>query len=163
MPHRNNSRYHEGQLRDSPSESACVSIRMYCTLFPLINTSLTSLLSVFVEILFCKAEGPGPLSLTTGRVARVWSFHCCEPAQSLVGIPGPAPSFCRPRPPKVTMRDSDGASEFEFSQCFSKWGELTLILSVGCCSEAAKQNIGVQKKRDQKLLPREIKMYLLEP
>ena len=61
------------------------------------------------------------------------------------------------------MRDSDGASEFEFSQCFSKWGEPTFTLSAGCYSEAAKQNILVKKKRDQKLLPREIKTYLLEP
>ena len=30
------------QLRDSPSESAYVSVHMYCTLFPLINTSLLS-------------------------------------------------------------------------------------------------------------------------
>ena len=150
------------QLRDSPESAPCLCTHTVL-FFLFVNTLLASLLSVFVEILFCKAKGPGPLSLTTGLVARIYCFCRRHPAQSLVGIPGPAPSFCRPRPPKVTMRDSDGASEFEFSQCFSKWGELTLILSVGCCSEAAKQNIGVQKKRDQKLLPREIKMYLLEP
>ena len=29
-----------------------------------------------LEILFCKAEGLGPLSLTTGLVARIWgSYH----------------------------------------------------------------------------------------
>ena len=62
------------------------------------------------------------------------------------------------------MRDSDGASEFEFSQCFSKWGEPTFTLSVGCYSEAARKDIQVKgKKRDQKLQPREIKTYLLEP
>ena len=48
------------QLRYSPPDSACVFIHMHCTLFLLINTSLASLLSVFLEILFCKAKGPGP-------------------------------------------------------------------------------------------------------
>ena len=44
--------------------------------FLLINTLLaSSLLSVFVETLFCKAEGPGPLSLTTNLVVRIQYFH----------------------------------------------------------------------------------------
>ena len=61
----------------------CLSI---CTvLFFLINTSLASLFYVFVQILFCKVEGPGPLSLTTGLVARIWCSHRHDPAQSLVG------------------------------------------------------------------------------
>ena len=65
----------------------CLSI---CTvLFFLINTSLASLLSVFVEILFCKVQGPGPLSLTTGLVARIWCSHHHDPAQSLVGNQAP--------------------------------------------------------------------------
>ena len=38
----------------------------------LINTLFASLLSLFAGILSCKAEGPGPLSLTTGLVARIW-------------------------------------------------------------------------------------------
>ena len=46
--------------------------------FLLITTSLASLLSVFVEILLCKAEGPAPLSLTTGLAAGIWGFHCCD-------------------------------------------------------------------------------------
>ena len=33
-----------------------------------------SLLSIFMEILFSKGEGPEPLSLTTGLVARVQCF-----------------------------------------------------------------------------------------
>ena len=56
------------QLGDSPCESAHVSSHTYCTFFLLRNTLLASLLFVFVEILFYKAEGPGPLSLTTGLV-----------------------------------------------------------------------------------------------
>ena len=45
------------RLRDSPSESALVSIHMYCTLFLLIGTLLVSLVSIFVGIPFYKAEG----------------------------------------------------------------------------------------------------------
>ena len=63
-------------FKDSPSESAWVSIHTYYTLFLLINILLASLFSVFVEILFCKAKGPGPLTLTTDLVARIWcSYH----------------------------------------------------------------------------------------
>ena len=75
------------QLRDYLSEPAHVSIHTYCTLFLLTNTYLQHLLvalpSVFVEILFCKDEGPGPLSLTTGPVVRIWCFHRSDPAQYL--------------------------------------------------------------------------------
>jgi len=68
------------RLRDSPSESAHVSIHTYCTLFLQLNTLLASLLSRLVGILFCKAEGPRPLSLTTGLVPRISCFHCHYPA-----------------------------------------------------------------------------------
>ena len=44
----------------------------------LVNTLLASLLSIFVEILFWKAKGPGFLSLTSDLVARIWCFHHCE-------------------------------------------------------------------------------------
>ena len=88
------------QLRDSPSESAYVSVHMYCTLFPLINTSL---LSVFVEILFYKAKGPGPLSLTTDLMARIWCFTAAVQPQSLAGSPSSAPSRCRLRPPEIRI------------------------------------------------------------
>ena len=73
------------QISDSPSEAAHVSTHMNYTLFLLINTSLASLLSVFVETFFCKTEGPGPLSLTYGLVARIWCSHCSDPTQYLVG------------------------------------------------------------------------------
>ena len=43
--------------------------------FLLINTLLASLLSVLGDILFCKAEEPGPLSLTADLVVRIWCFH----------------------------------------------------------------------------------------
>ena len=61
----------------------------YCTFSPLINTLLASLLSVFVEILFCKAEGPGPLSLTTGQVARNLGLN-----HGPTSISGPEPKPC---------------------------------------------------------------------
>ena len=83
IPHESSSNSHQGmtQLLSLPlSESAHVSIHMYCVLFlPLINTSPASLLSIFMEILFCKAEGPGPLSLATGLVARIQRSHRHDP------------------------------------------------------------------------------------
>ena len=33
-----------------------------------------------MEVLFCRAEGPGPLSVTTGLVAMIQCFHCGNPA-----------------------------------------------------------------------------------
>ena len=59
-------------------ESTQVSIHTCCTLFLLKNTLLVSLLSVFIGILFCKAEEPGPLPLTIGLVARIWCSHLCD-------------------------------------------------------------------------------------
>ena len=44
----------------------------------LLNTLFASLLSDFVEILFCKVKEPGPLPLTTGLMARIWCFHHCN-------------------------------------------------------------------------------------
>ena len=64
MPHKSNSNCLKGATqRLSLSESARVSIHMYYILFffyLLINNLLASLLSIFVEILFCKAKGQGP-------------------------------------------------------------------------------------------------------
>ena len=86
----------------SPPESSCVTVHTYCTFSLLINTLHAPLLSIFVEILFCKAKGSGPLSLTTGLVERIWCFHCCNPAQSLVGNLRPTSRHCRPRPLEIT-------------------------------------------------------------
>ena len=84
------------QVGDSPSESTRVPIHMYCTLFLQMNTLLASLLSVFVEILFCKSKGPGPLSLTTGLVARIWFFHCCNPTPTSGWEPKPGSKPLQP-------------------------------------------------------------------
>ena len=77
-----------------------MSIHTRCTLF-LITTLFASLLSVLVEILSSKAEGPGLLSLTAGLVAGIWWSQHCEWAQPLLGNPGPAPRCCRPGPPET--------------------------------------------------------------
>lgn len=68
IPQKSNSNYHRTELSNSPSESVVVSIHMYCPLsfLLLINTCLTT--PILVEILFCRAEGPGPLSLIIGLV-----------------------------------------------------------------------------------------------
>ena len=55
-----------------------------------VHTWLAPLLSLFVEVFVCKAEGPGPLSLTTGLVASIWSF----PSPISGWEPRPAPSHC---------------------------------------------------------------------
>ena len=81
------------QFRDSPSELAHVPIHTYCTLFLQMNTSLASLLSVFVEILFCKAIGLGLLSLTAGLVARTCCFHHHDPTPVSAWEPKPHPKL----------------------------------------------------------------------
>ena len=75
----------------------------YTLLFLLINTLLISVLSIFVGILFCKAEGPGPLSLTTDLVARIWCFHCCFPA-TISWEPKPC---SKPLPTEATRDHND--------------------------------------------------------
>ena len=72
--------------------------------FLLINTLLASLLSIFVENLYCKAWVPGPLSLSTDLKARIWRFNCLD--TSLAGNPSPAPSYCRLKPCKIMSAQS---------------------------------------------------------
>ena len=69
--------------------------------FPLINTLLAMLLSIFVEFLFYKAEVPGPLSLTTCLLSRIWCFHHYDPVQFLAGNISPTLSHCRLNPPEI--------------------------------------------------------------
>ena len=61
-----------GPLIDSLSLSLPESINTNCIFVP---SLILSLFSVFVGILFCKAKGSGPLSLTTGLVARIWYYR----------------------------------------------------------------------------------------
>ena len=106
MLHKSNSHYHEGAtqwLFLSLNSPVCLSTHTV-VFFLFINTLLASLLSVFVEIIFSKARGPGPLSLTTNLVARIWCFHYRNLASVFGWEPKPHSSFCRPRPPKIIMR-----------------------------------------------------------
>ena len=95
---KSNSNCHEGATL-----TLSLSMPVSCTISPLINALLASLLSVFVENLFCKAEGPGPLSLTTVLVARIWCFRCCDTAQFPAGNLSPVLSHCTSRPPKISF------------------------------------------------------------
>ena len=89
----------------SLSLNSPVCLSTHTVLFFLsISTLLASLLSVFVEILFSKARGPGPLSLTTNLVARIRCFHYRNLASVFGWEPKPHSSLCRPRPPKIIMR-----------------------------------------------------------
>ena len=62
MPHISNFHCHLGTTQGLSCESSCVFLHKYCTFFLLINTLLTLLLSILVEILFCKTEGQGPFT-----------------------------------------------------------------------------------------------------
>ena len=69
------------------SESALLSVYTHYTIFLLVKTLRVSLLSIFVGILFCRAEGP--LSLITCLMARIWCFHCHDPASTSGQEPKP--------------------------------------------------------------------------
>ena len=137
----------------------CLSTRT--VLFSLLIL-LVSLLSVFVEILFCKAEWPGPLSLTSGLLVRIWCFHYCDPAQSLLGNPGPTSSHCRLRPLEIITNIST-ASDFTFTARYNwvsfwfwpmysssscSWRQLS------CCSLSAEPRVG---KAQAKRLERDVR------
>ena len=88
--HKSNSDCHEGAAQRLSLRPLVSVHTSYCTLFfLLINTSVASLLSVFVEILFRKAKGPGPLSLTIGLVATICCLHHHDPAPFLAGNEAP--------------------------------------------------------------------------
>ena len=67
------------ELSNTPSEPVVCLSTCAVLFFLLINTWLASLISIFVEILFCRAEEPGPLSLITGLVNRIWCFYRHNP------------------------------------------------------------------------------------
>ena len=86
MSHKANSNCHES-VTQGLSESVLVSINTCCTLFLQVNTLHILLLSTFVGILFCRAEGP--LLLITGLMARNLCFHCHDPASASGQEPKP--------------------------------------------------------------------------
>ena len=95
MPHTSNSNCHKVWLRDSCSESAYISIHMYYILFPL-NKHFTYFTAFCLcENSFCKAKGPGPLSLTSGLVARIWCFLWCSPVSVSGWEPKPRSKMLR--------------------------------------------------------------------
>ena len=91
----------------------CVHPQVLC-FFLLINTLPALLLSVLVEILFCRPEGLGLLSLTTGLVARIWCFHCCD-LSSVSGISvcwSSTSSHWRLRPPKIRAKEESKRASY---------------------------------------------------
>ena len=108
MPHKSNSNCHKGATQGL-SLRVCPYVypHVLYSFFLLINILLASLLSIFVEILLWKAEGPELSSLTTSLAASICCFHCCNPAQSLAGNPSSVSSCCKLKSPdKVTQSDS---------------------------------------------------------
>ena len=75
-PHINDLNCHKG-VTFSLGLPVCLSTHTVL-FFLLINTSLVSLLSVFVGVLLLQSRRARALSLTTGLVARIWSSHCCD-------------------------------------------------------------------------------------
>ena len=76
VPHESNSNCHKGGTQWL-SLWVCLCVYPYVLYSsPLNKYFTTSLLSIFVGIFICKANRPGPLSLTTGLVGRIWCFHC---------------------------------------------------------------------------------------
>ena len=72
------------RLSHSVSPWVCLCVQPHVLyIFPLSKYSTCFVTFPLCEILFCKAEGPGVLSLTTGLVAGIRCFHLCDPAQSL--------------------------------------------------------------------------------
>ena len=80
MPHKYDSNCHEVMTQQlSLPESGYVSIHTYCTLVPL-NKYFTCFTTFHIcRNSFLQGWRPGPLSLTTGLVVRIWYFHCCDP------------------------------------------------------------------------------------
>ena len=83
ISHKSNTNYPKGATQKlSLCLSLSVCLSTYSVLCSLLNTLFASLLSIFVEIIFCKAKRPGSLSLTIGLVASIYCFHHCDPAQA---------------------------------------------------------------------------------
>ena len=91
IPYKSHSNCHKGTTQWlSLGVPSCVYPHLLYAFSLLINTLLISPLSIFVEIIFCKAKGPGPLSLTADLEARIWYFH----HPTLVSVSGWEPKPC---------------------------------------------------------------------
>ena len=100
MPHISDLNYHAGTTL-SLSSPVCLATHTLLFFFLLINTSLVSLLSVFVGILFCKAEGPGPCHWPLVWWLGFGALTAMTQPQSLARNWNPASSCCRPRPLEI--------------------------------------------------------------
>ena len=128
-----------------------MSIHAYCTLFPP-NKYFTSLLSISVEILSCKAEWPGLLSLTTSLMARIQCFHCCDPAQFLAPKP-------QSRPLQAEATQDQDEAFVQVKLLFWRCSEL-VFLSRRCLTEAAPK--ALRSKMDVNKVKRMISSYWVE-
>ena len=80
MPHKSNSNCHEGTTQGLSLWVYRVSVHTYCTLF-LPNQYFTCITTFHLCWIFvCKAKGPGPFSVTTDLVVRIWYSQHQDPA-----------------------------------------------------------------------------------
>ena len=101
--------------------SLSVCLLTWTVLFFLqINTLLASLLSIFVEILFCKAEEPRSLSLTTGLVARIWCSHHHDPDSISAWKPKPHFKLFQAEATQDQNHHHQNASSCEGRDCHSQ-------------------------------------------
>ena len=119
-PHRSDLNCHEGETRS----------RVRLCVYPPVLYSCGSLLSIFVEIHFLPRKGPGPLSLATGLMARIWFSHCQDLASSLAGNRSPASSHCRLRSPEIVTKNlypRPGGAKFSVTLVMLQWNVLACI------------------------------------
>ena len=84
-------------------ESAHVSIHIYCILSSPNKLLLVSLVFIFVRILFCKADGPGPCQRPVVYWLGFSAFTATTQHQSLARNQNPASSHGRLRPSEITL------------------------------------------------------------
>ena len=128
------------QLRDSPSESACVSIHTYCTLLPP-NKYFTGFTTFrLCGNSFLQSWRPGPLPLINGLLARIWCSHRCNPTSVSGWESKPFGSCCRLRSPWPGIQPTSPALQGGFlttgppgksHKCFLYAFEVTLIRNQG--------------------------------
>ena len=104
IPHKLIQTTTRAQLRDSPSESAHVSIHTYCIFFPL-NTLLHCFPSLWK---FFSAKSKARALVTDHWPSRQdLAFSPPWPSLSLAGNPSPASDQHRLRPPEIFTSQSD--------------------------------------------------------
>ena len=102
MSHIHDSNFHEGATQQLSLWACPVSIHTYCTLLLLVSSLLTSLVSVCVVILFCKAEEPGTCQWPLVQCLWFGALTTVTWLQYLAGNWSPVSSHCRLRPPEIS-------------------------------------------------------------